>query len=88
MTLRIERDFDGHRTTIRLIGHVTAQHLADLQQMIAEGGPKVALNLEEVDLVDVEVVRFLETCQTGGVRFDDCPQYIKEWMARERKTKE
>ena len=37
MTLRIERNFDGYRTTIRLIGHVTAQHLADLRQMIAEG---------------------------------------------------
>jgi anti-anti-sigma regulatory factor len=87
MTLRIERDFDGHHTTIRLIGYVTAQHLEDLQQMIAEGGPKVALNLEEVSLVDVEVVRFLGTCHAGGVRFTCCPQYIKEWMARERKTK-
>jgi hypothetical protein len=42
------------------------------------------LDLEEVDLVDVEAVRFLNTCQLEGVRMLHCSPYIREWMLRER----
>jgi hypothetical protein len=42
------------------------------------------LDLEEVDLVDVEAVRFLNTCQLKGVRMLHCSPYIREWMLRER----
>jgi hypothetical protein len=44
----------------------------------------VALDLEEVDLVDVEVVRFLNACKEEGISVLQCSPYIKEWMFRER----
>jgi hypothetical protein len=40
--------------------------------------------LEEVDLVDVEAVRFLNACQSQGVRMLHRSAYIREWMLRER----
>ena len=42
------------------------------------------LDLEEVNLVDVDVIRFLGTCQGEGIRLLHCPPYISDWIAKER----
>jgi hypothetical protein len=43
-----------------------AEHLEKLEKQIRESGPAITLDLEEVTLVDVEVVRFLGTCEARG----------------------
>ena len=84
MTLKIEKVTDGHSTTIRLIGRMRAEHLEELKTQIRESGSKIALDLEEVNLVDVDVVRFLGTCQREGVRLLHCPPYISDWITKEQ----
>ena len=83
MTLRIERASDDYRTTLRLIGRVQAEHLDELQAQIRQGGLRIVLDLEEVRLVDVEVIRFLGTCQAAGIELVHCPRYISEWISQE-----
>jgi anti-anti-sigma regulatory factor len=83
MTLKIERDFDGNSTTIRLIGRMQAEHLQELKAQIKDGGPKVTLDLDDVSLVDVEVVRFLAICQSEGVELAHCSPYIRNWIGSE-----
>jgi anti-anti-sigma regulatory factor len=83
MTLKMERDFDGHSTTIRLIGRMQAEHLQELKAQIKDGGPKVKLDLDDVSLVDVDVVRFLATCQSEGVELVHCSPYIRNWIGSE-----
>jgi len=61
MTLKIERYSDGLSTTIRLIGRMRGEHLEELKTQIRESGSKTTLDLEEVNLVDVDVIRFLGT---------------------------
>ena len=41
-------------------------------------GPKIVLDLEEVTLVDVEVVRFLGVCEAEGSNVLHCAPYIRE----------
>jgi anti-anti-sigma regulatory factor len=84
MTLKIEKHADEYSTTIRLIGRVQAEHLEELKTQIKESGSKVALDLEEVDLVDVEVVRFLGMCEVQGVQLLNCCRYIRDWIGKER----
>jgi hypothetical protein len=48
MTLRIEKLSDGHTTTVRLIGRIRGEHLAELTAQINCDGQKLALDLEEV----------------------------------------
>jgi len=84
MTLRIERASDGRSTTIRLIGRMQAKHLDELKEQIKGGGSGIVLDLDEVSLVDVEVVRFLGTCQAEGIRLVHCSPYINDWIAKER----
>ena len=84
MTLRIERDPDLAGTTIRLIGRMQAEHVSEVERQIGESGTKVTLDLEEVTLVDVQVVRFLGACEIRGISVLNCSPYITEWIARER----
>jgi len=84
MTLRIEQSSDGGHTTIRLIGRMQAEHLGEVQRQIEASGAKVTLDLKEVALVDVQVVRFLGACETRGIALRNGPPYISDWIARER----
>ena len=84
MTLRIEKASDGHSTTIRLIGRMQAEHLEELEKQIRETGPAITLDLEEVTLVDVEIVRFLAACEERGATILNCSPYIRDWIGKER----
>ena len=85
MTGKIERHTDGHHTTLRLIGHLQAGHLEALKAHMEGNGPRTVLDLDQVTLVDVEVVRFLGTCEQEGTARLHGPPYIREWIAREQR---
>ena len=84
MTLKIERYSEGPSTKLRLIGRMQAEHLAELEKQIRESGSKIALDLEEVNLVDVQVVRFLGACEAQGITLLNCSPYIRDWIGKER----
>ena len=84
MTLKIEKYPDGNSTTIRLIGRMQAEHLEELKKQFCESRPAIILDLEEVTLVDVEIVRFLGSCEALGVTLLNCPPYIRDWIGKER----
>ena len=84
MTLRIEKESTGQRTTIRLIGRMQRECIEELKAQIKAGGASVTLDLNEVSLVDLDVIRFLATCQTEGISLVHCSRYIYDWIAKER----
>jgi hypothetical protein len=84
VTFKIEKNRGRHSTTIRLIGRMRAEHLSELEKQIRESESKIVLDLEELDLVDVEAVRFLGMCETQGVTLLNCPPYIRDWIGKER----
>jgi len=83
MTLRIDKQSDGQTTTLRLIGHLQVEHLEAVQEQLQSPGPRVVLDLDDVTVGDVEVVRFLGRCEQGGTDLLHCPPYIREWIERE-----
>jgi hypothetical protein len=84
MTLKIERISANGKTRIRLSGEFRSEHVDQVKTEIDRGGPRLALDLEEVDLVDVEGIRFLNACEAKGILALHCSPYIREWMFRER----
>jgi anti-anti-sigma regulatory factor len=84
MTLRIERDSDGSKTVIRLTGRLRSEHLDELKRQMQGDQSRIALDLDGVTLVDLEVVRFLSACETSGIELLHCCPYIREWISRER----
>lgn len=87
MTLKIERTSGKRRTRIRLSGELRCEHLDQLRAEIARGEPRVVLDLEEVDLVDLKGICFLNACRAEGISVLHCSSYIREWMFRERSEK-
>ena len=84
MTLKIERTCGKRGSRIRLSGELRSEHLDQVKAEIERGGPRITLDLEEVDLVDVEGVHFLNACEADGISVLRCSPYIREWMLRER----
>ncbi len=60
------------------------EHIEELKAQIKAGGTSVTLDLNEVSLVDLDVIRFLATCQTEGISLTHCSRYINNWIAKER----
>lgn len=84
VTFKIEKYRDRRGTTIRLIGRMRAEHLSELEKQIRESESKIVLDLQELNLVDVEAVRFLGMCETQGVTLLNCSPYIRDWIGKER----
>jgi anti-anti-sigma regulatory factor len=84
LKLKIERDSRKGQTTIFLIGRFDSDHLEELKRQISISNPQIVLDLREVTIVDVEVVRFLVVCKARGAKIVHCSRYIREWMVRER----
>ena len=83
--LRITRSTHSGTTTLALSGRIGSEHLPDLRRCLEqERGVDVVLDLGEVNLVDVDVVRFLAECEIQGIQLAQCPAYIHEWMVREK----
>ena len=84
--MRIERRSQRGKTTIRLIGHFQLEHVEELQKQLEQNGSKFVLDLTELTFVDVDIVRFLGTCEASGVELVNCSPYIREWMNLERRV--
>jgi hypothetical protein len=69
---------------ICLSGQLRSEHLDQLKSEVKGGGARVTLDLEELALVDIEGVRFLNACESAGVLILHCSPYIREWMLQER----
>ena len=84
MTLKIQRHVKKDNARFNLCGQIDAKELPELQRlMAAEEQKNVVLDLKEVKLVDRESVRFLVCCQENGIKVENCPAYIREWLRRE-----
>jgi hypothetical protein len=83
--MKIEKASQRGKSTVRLSGHFQAEHIGELNKQLQDNGPRCVLDLTEVTVVDVEVVRFFGECEANGVKIVHCPRYIREWMNRERK---
>ena len=84
MIFRIERVFDGKHIALRLIGHLSSEHLSELKALIEGSSSTVVLDLDETTLVDMNAVNFLRKCRAQGIELRHCSPYIREWMDREQ----
>jgi STAS domain len=86
MTFRIERSLRQGLKILTLSGRIQAHHIAELKQLfeLETNHRSIVVDLREVRLADRETVQFLAECEAGGIRLENCPAYIREWMEREK----
>ncbi len=89
MTLRIQKSDDRGVVAFALTGRIEKEHTVELQRLIDKEKDfhNIVLELNEVKLVDRDSVQFLMRCETAGIKLQNCPAYIREWIMRERDVK-
>ena len=83
MTLRIERSTRQRFTVFSLSGHMEAEQVAELKELLDRDYRNIILDLRDLRLADRDAVRFLRGCEADGMKLENCPAYVREWMDRE-----
>jgi hypothetical protein len=86
--LKIQRSANG-KVVFTLSGRIEAEDVAELQRLFdLEGeGDHLALDLKDVTLLDRDALKFLARREADGVQLENCPAYIREWIAQETERK-
>jgi hypothetical protein len=84
MTLRIERSVRQGFVVFTLSGHMKAEEVAELKMLFDADYRTIVLDLRDVRLADRDAVKFLRDCEAGGMKLENCPAYVREWMEREK----
>ena len=67
-----------------LSGRMDAEQIPELKELFDRDYRNIILDLRDVRLADRDAVRFLRGCEADGMKLENCPAYIREWMDREK----
>jgi hypothetical protein len=86
MAFRIETATRGRLTVFSLTGRIEKQATAELSRLfeLQTDYRSIVLDLKDVSWVDRDVIGFLVRCEADGVKLENCPAYIREWMERDK----
>ena len=85
MSCRIERLVgEDDLVVLHVSGRIHGEHVDTLRELIEREEAGVAIDLEEVTLVDREAVKLLGLSEAKGIELRNCPAYIREWVVREK----
>jgi len=83
MTCRIDRRWTEKGLLLQISGRIASEDLEIVRTML-HGRRVVAIELSEVELVDLDAVRLLAQAEVEGIELSNCPAYIREWIRKER----
>ena len=67
-----------------LSGHMKAEEVAELKALFDVDHRTIVLDLRDVRLADRDAVKFLRDCEADGMKLENCPEYVREWMEQEK----
>jgi len=67
-----------------LSGRMAAEQVAELKELFDRNYRNIVLDLRDLRLADRDVVTFLRGCEADGMKLENCPAYVREWMDREK----
>ena len=81
--LKIQRSANG-RVVFTLSGRIEAEDAKELRELLdlETAGQQLVLDLRDVTLVSQDAIKFLSSCQADSIKLENCPAYIREWIAR------
>jgi hypothetical protein len=85
MTFRIETEARGRFTVFMMSGRIETPAIAELKRLFEPltDYRDIVLDLKEIGVIDRDVMRFFMRCEADGIQLENCPSYVREWMARE-----
>ena len=86
MSCRIDRVVSADNLVVLFIsGRITGEDVDMLRGVLSQEPDGVAIDLQNVLLVDREAVKLLALSEANGTELRNCPPYIREWIKREGK---
>jgi hypothetical protein len=84
--LRIDRTTSG-QVVFTLSGRMQAEDIDQFQQLLVveTPGQQVMFNLRDIRLVSQDAVTFLAHCEANGIKLENCPLYIRNWIDQEKR---
>jgi hypothetical protein len=84
--LRIQRHCNLGMVVFLLSGRIEIEDAGELQRLLnlEAAGQKVALDLKDITLVDRDALKFLARWEAEGIKLENCPAYVREWIDTER----
>jgi hypothetical protein len=87
--LRIERSANG-QVVFTLSGRMQTEDVEQFQQLLVveTPGQQLMFNLRDVTLVNQDAVTFLARCEANGIKLENCPLHIRNWIDQEKHRNE
>jgi len=84
--LRIERSANGE-VVFRLSGRIQTEDVKQFEQLllVETPGQPLIFNLRDLMLVNQDAVRFLAHCEANGIKLENCPLHIRNWIDQEKR---
>ena len=84
--LRIERSANG-QVVFTLSGRMQTEDIGQVQQLLVveTPGQPVMFDLRYVTLVNQDAVTFLAQCEADGIKIENCPLYVRNWIDQEKR---
>jgi len=60
-----------------------AAQVPELKELFGCDYRDIILDLRDVRLADRDAVRFLRGCEANGMKLENCPAYVREWIDTE-----
>ena len=67
-----------------LSGRLEAEQVTELTELFDRDYRNIILDLRDVTVADRDAVRFRRGCEANGMKLENCPAYVCEWMSREK----
>ena len=70
-----------------LSGRIQTEDIEQFQQLLVveTSGQQLIFNLRYVTLVNQDAVTFLAHCEANGIKLENCPLYIRNWIDQEQR---
>ena len=84
--LKILRSTKNASVIFTLIGRAEGENLEELKRVIGlePRDRNLVLDLRDITLVDQLAIQFLTRCEAEEVTLENCPAYIRDWIAAEK----
>jgi anti-anti-sigma regulatory factor len=81
--LKIQRSANG-QVVLKLSGRIEAEDIKELGGVLdlETTRKQLILDLRDVTLVNQDAIKFLVGCEADGIKLQNCPVYIREWIER------
>ena len=83
MVLRIEQISNNSHRVLKLAGKIESDGVQMLKTFMEDAEESFALDLDQVQLVNLDAVRFLATLEKRGIELRNCRPHVRAWISAE-----